>query len=122
MFNPLVIRSPHDYIKEHQKYRLQIIITFENMALYRPEIHENNGATKLMFPSDARLRNFTYNSNMTLDLNITYVIRKGEKLENEEIKQVKLSKIQFGKIPIMLKSSICILKQYNFLDNKYIRM
>ena len=118
MFNPLVIRSPHDYIKEHQKYRLQIIITFENMALYRPEIHENNGATKLMFPSDARLRNFTYNSNMTLDLNITYVIRKGEKLENEEIKQVKLSKIQFGKIPIMLKSSICILKQYNFLDNK----
>ena len=59
MFNPLVIRSPHDYIKEHQKYRLQIIITFENMALYRPEIHENNGATKLMFPSDARLRNFT---------------------------------------------------------------
>ena len=92
MFNPLVIRSPHDYIKEHQKYRLQIIITFENMALYRPEIHENNGATKLMFPSDARLRNFTYNSNMTLDLNITYVIRKGEKLENEEIKQVKLSK------------------------------
>ena len=117
MFNPLVIRSPHDYIKEHEKYRLEIIINFENMALYRPEIHENNGATKLMFPNDARLRNFTYNSNLTLDLNIKYIIRKGEKLENEEIKQVKLSKIQFGKIPIMLKSSICILNQYNFLDH-----
>ena len=118
MFNPLLIRSPHDYIKEHQKYRLQIVINFENMSLYRPEIHENNGATKLMFPNDARLRNFTYNSNMTLDLNIKYIIRKGENLENEEVKYVKLTKIQFGKIPIMLKSSICILNQYNFLENK----
>ena len=118
MFNPLLIRSPHDYIKEHKNYRLQIVITFENMSLYRPEIHENNGATKLMFPNDARLRNFTYNSNMTLDLNIKYIIRNGEKLENEEIKHVKLAKIQFGKIPIMLKSSICILNQYNFLDNQ----
>lgn len=118
MFNPLLIRSPHDYIKEYQKYRLQIVITFDNMSLYRPEIHENNGATKLMFPNDARLRNFTYNSNMTLDLNIKYIIRKGEKLETEEIKHVKLAKIQFGKIPIMLKSSICILNQYNFLDSK----
>ena len=44
----------------------EIIINFDNLALYRPEIHENNGATKLMFPNDARLRNFTYNSNMTL--------------------------------------------------------
>ena len=120
MFNPLTIRSSQDYIKEHKKFRLQIIIKFENLSLYRPEIHENNGATKLMFPSDARLRNFTYNSNMTLDLNITYIICKGDKLEQEERKTIKLSKIQFGKIPIMLKSSICILNQYNFLDHEKI--
>ena len=117
MFNPLVVRSIQDYIKEFKKYRLQIIINFENLSLYRPEIHENNGATKLMFPNDARLRNFTYNSNMTLDLNITYIILKGEKLEIEERKNIVLHKIQFGKIPIMLKSCICILNQYNFLNN-----
>ena len=29
---------------------------------------------------------------------------------------MKLSKIQFGKIPIMLKSSICILNQYNYIS------
>jgi DNA-directed RNA polymerase II subunit RPB2 len=81
--------------------------------VYRPEIHENNVATKLMFPNDARLRNFTYTSNITLDLNIRYIIRSGASLENEEIKDVKLSKIQFGKVPIMLKSCICILNQYN---------
>ena len=64
MFNPLIIKSPQDYIKEFNKYRLEIIINFENMSLYRPEIHENNGSTKLMFPNDARLRNFTYSSNI----------------------------------------------------------
>jgi DNA-directed RNA polymerase II subunit RPB2 len=117
MFNPLVIRSSQDYIKEHKKYRLQVIVNFENLSLYRPEIHENNGATKLMFPNDARLRNFTYNSNMTLDLKITYIILKGTNLEIEEKKEVNLPKIQFGKIPIMLKSSICILNQYNFMNN-----
>ena len=116
MFNPVIIRSPHDFIKEQNQYRLEIHMTFENLSLYRPEIHENNGATKLMFPNDARLRNFTYNSNMTLDLNIEYIIRRGNALEIREIKTVKLNKIQFGKIPIMLKSSICILNQYNSLD------
>ena len=118
MFNPVIIRSPHDYIKEFNKYRLEIYVNFENLNLYRPEIHENNGATKLMFPNDARLRNFTYNSNITLDLNIEYVIRKGENLEKKEVKTVKLTKIQFGKIPIMLKSSICILNQYNSLNGQ----
>ena len=117
MFNPLIIKSPQDYIKEFNKYRLEIIINFENMSLYRPEIHENNGSTKLMFPNDARLRNFTYSSNITLDLNIEYKILKGENLEIEEKKMVKLSKIQFGKIPIMLKSNLCIINQYNFLNN-----
>jgi DNA-directed RNA polymerase II subunit RPB2 len=118
MFNPLIIKSSQDYIKEFKKYRLQIVINFENLALYRPEIHENNGATKLMFPNDARLRNFTYNSNMTLDLNITYIICKGQNMEIEEKRNVKLPKIQFGKMPIMLKSCICILNQYNFLNNE----
>ena len=118
MFNPLIIKSSQDYIKEFKKYRLQIVINFDNLALYRPEIHENNGATKLMFPNDARLRNFTYNSNMTLDLNITYIICKGINMEIEEKRNIKLPKIQFGKMPIMLKSCICILNQYNFLNNE----
>jgi len=108
----LEIKSSQDYIKEYKKYRLEIFIDFDNLCTYRPEIHELNGATKLMFPNDARTRNFTYTSNITLDINIKYLIRTGDSLENEEIKKVKLSKIQFGKIPIMLNSCLCILSQY----------
>ena len=73
MFNPVTVHSEHDYNKEHDKYTLEMVITFSNFHIYRPQIHENNGATKLMFPQEARLRNFTYASNMTVDMNIKYL-------------------------------------------------
>ena len=50
MFNPVSITSEHDYDKKSDKYSLEIFITFDNFGIYRPQIHENNGATKLMFP------------------------------------------------------------------------
>ena len=58
MFNPVNICSEHDYDRKTDKYALEISITFENFGIHRPQIHENNGATKLMFPQEARLRNF----------------------------------------------------------------
>jgi DNA-directed RNA polymerase II subunit RPB2 len=82
MFNPIHIKSENDYHAESGKYSLEVFITFENYNMYRPQIHENNGAIKLMFPQEARLRNFTYASGMTIDLNIKYIIRDGENLEN----------------------------------------
>ena len=118
MFNPVQIHSDHDYNKEYNKYSLEIFITFDNFNIYRPQIHENNGATKLMFPSEARLRNFTYTSNITLDLNIKYIIRSGEGLKNIHTIHKKLQKIQIGKLPIMLKSNICVLNQYTQVHNK----
>jgi DNA-directed RNA polymerase II subunit RPB2 len=104
--------SYNDFIQNQMKKTIDMF-----NPLFRPEIHENNGSTKLMFPNDARLRNFTYSSNMTLDMNIEYIICSGENLESEERKQIKLTKIHFGKIPIMIKSCICTLKQYNFLHS-----
>ena len=115
MFNPVHICSDQDYVKECDKYRLEIVVTFENFSIYRPQIHENNGATKLMFPQEARLRNFTYSSNMTLDMNCKYIIRSGENLESVHTLYKKLEKIHIGKLPIMLKSSICVLEQYKHI-------
>ena len=112
MFNPVHICSEHDYNKELNKYNLEIFISFNNFSIYRPQIHENNGATKLMFPQEARLRNFTYGSNMTIDINIKYIIRSGPTLDNIQTIYKCLPKIHIGKIPIMLRSSICVLTQY----------
>ena len=119
MFNPVHIKSENDYDPVSQKYALEIYITFENFHIYRPQIHENNGKIKLMFPQEARLRNFTYASAMTIDLNIKYIIRNGEGLSNTSTFHKTLPKIHIGKLPIMLKSNICVLNQYKYVDNQH---
>ena len=69
-----------------------------------------------MFPQEARLRNFTYASAMTVDLNIQYTIRGGENLSNVQTQYKCIPKVHIGKLPIMLKSNICILNQYNHFE------
>lgn len=111
MFNPVIVRSENDYVEEHKKYILEVFIHFENFKLYPPQIHENNGATKLMLPQEAKLRNFTYASTMTVDIRIEYVVRNTECMDTPRVIHKFLPKINIGKMPIMLKSSICVLTQ-----------
>ena len=118
MFNPVVIHSENDYVQEKDKYFLEVNISFSNFKLYPPQIYENNGATKTMLPQEAKLRNFTYASTMTLDINIQYVVRNTENMESPKVIEKTLSKINIGKIPIMLRSSICVLNQNMQLNNK----
>lgn len=77
----------------------------------RPQIHENNGSTKVMFPNEARLRNFTYASATTVNINIRYVIRSGPELEDIQCFNNVIPNVHIGKIPIMLNSCVCVLKQ-----------
>ena len=116
MFNPVQVHSIHYKHPELDIYSLDMSISFENFRIYRPQIHENNGAMKLMFPHEARLRNFTYASVMTVDLNIKITHRYGENYKNSETFYKTLPNIHIGKLPIMLKSDICILKQHNHLN------
>lgn len=117
MFNPVHIASEQDFDPQSKKYALEIFITFENFNIYRPQIHENNGAIKLMFPQEARLRNFTYAASTTIDINIKYIVRNGENLENTQIFYKTIPRVHIGKLPIMLKSNICVLNQYKHFDN-----
>ena len=117
MFNPVHIASEQDFDPISKKYSLELFVTFENFNIYRPQIHENNGAIKLMFPQEARLRNFTYASAMTIDINIKYVVRSGKDLENTQTFYKTIPKVHIGKLPIMLKSNICVLNQYKHFEN-----
>ena len=118
MFNPVHIASEQDYDSASKKYALEIFITFENFHIYRPRIHENNGAIKLLFPQEGRLRNFTYSASTTIDVNIKYVVRNGPNLENTQIFHKNIPGVHIGKLPIMLKSNICVLNQYKHFDNE----
>ena len=117
MFNPVHIVSEQDLDPISKKHSLEIFITFENFHIYRPQIHENNGAIKLMFPQEARLRNFTYASSTTIDINIKYIVRNGPNLDNTQTFYKTIPKVHIGKIPIMLKSNICVLSQYKHFEN-----
>jgi len=117
MFNPIHICSEYDYIKEHDLYRLEIFINFKNFSIHRPQIYENNGSTKILLPQEARLRNFTYSGSMTIDLNIKYIVRNGDNYNNILTYEKCLKNINIGKLPIMLRSDICVLNQYKDMNH-----
>ena len=54
MFNPVTVHSDHFFNKDLKLYSLEVLVTFVNFRIGRPQIHENNGAIKLMFPQEAR--------------------------------------------------------------------
>ena len=117
MFNPVRVVSDHDYDPESGKHSLEMFVSFENFHIYRPQIHENNGAIKLMFPQEARLRNFTYSASMSVDVVIKYIVSNGPNLNNSQTFYKTLPNVQIGKIPIMLKSNICVLRQYKYVEH-----
>ena len=55
---------------------------------------------------------------MTLDVKIKYIIRNGDNLTNVSTFYKTLPKIHIGKLPIMIKSNICVLNQYKYVDSK----
>ena len=78
--------------------------------MYPPQIHENNGATKLMLPQEAKIRNFTYASAMTVDIRVKYIVRNTENMDQPKTFEKFLPKLNIGKLPIMVKLSVCVLK------------
>jgi DNA-directed RNA polymerase II subunit RPB2 len=124
MFNPLIIRNESDYDPKIKKYTIEMNITLGNFKVYLPVIYENSGATKPMYPSQARLRNFTYSSTMVVDINIKTTVRSGPNLENIRHINKVMKQIHIGKIPIMINSDICMLNQSgdNFSSNEECRV
>ena len=116
MFNPVVIHSENDFVPEQNKYFLEVHVYFENFKLYSPQIHENNGATKMMLPQEAKLRKFTYASTMTVDIRIEYIVRNTDTMAAPKVLTKILPKINIGKMPIMLKSNICVLTQHRHIS------
>ena len=113
MFNPIIIRSENDYDKDLQQYNLELHITIDNITIYRAHLFENNGSTKIMHPTQARLRNFTYSGVISGDFKIKYIVRNGDKIDTYNN---IFEKINIGKIPIMLRSSLCILNEIPLME------
>ena len=114
-YNPVTIY--HNYSQEHNQYTREIQISFGDIYISKPRIHENNGSTKKMYPNESRLRNFTYASPLYVDIFIKILTKKGDNLEKTELSERTIKKVNIGKIPIMLHSKFCLLSERNHKNN-----
>lgn len=113
-FNPIEVN--HQYIPETETFKHMLSITIENPVLVKPIIYEKDGSTKNMTPNDARLRNFTYSSAINVDVVITAKLLN----DNNEyvVESKRINGVALGKIPIMVKSNYCILKNNSIESNE----
>lgn len=108
-FNPIVIH--HKHIPDKDMYEYQMSIHINNPVITKPMINEKDGSTRAMTPNDARQRNFTYSSTLYVDVHIDTTMVKDDQLVRDT-KTIK--KVNIGKIPIMLHSNYCVLKEPGF--------
>jgi DNA-directed RNA polymerase II subunit RPB2 len=92
------------------RYEYEVQIEFEKPQLRKPTIFENNGAVLPMLPNDARLRNLTYASPLTVDIKVT-TIRTDNLDGRTATHQRVFPNAHLGKIPVMVGSSLCLLKE-----------
>ena len=64
------------YDDEENERQIDVDVTFGDITLTKPTIHENNGSTTPMLPNVARLRRFTYGSPIYIDITFTINVRE----------------------------------------------
>ncbi|CAG2183979.1 unnamed protein product, partial [Oppiella nova] len=86
------VENPHRYV-----------LKFEQIYLSKPTHWEKDGAPTPMMPNEARLRNLTYSAPLYVDITKTIIKDGDEPIETQH------QKTFIGKIPIMLRSTYCLL-------------
>jgi len=115
---PLIVQSTapitvwHEQDEATKKYKYEFRLTFENVTYIKPRLQEATGRVKPMLPMEARVRNFTYAAQMHADIRFVARTYKGEKLDTFDEESRVFEGISLGKIPVMLGSSLCLLKDY----------
>ena len=82
-------------------------VKFNQISLSPPQVIEEDRSLRLLYPMDARRRDLTYDSAILCDITETY-------WTTDENKETKFHpRIIIGRIPVMLRSSICNLSKLN---------
>jgi DNA-directed RNA polymerase II subunit RPB2 len=122
---PLIIQSTapitvwHEQDERLKKYKYSFHLSFENVSYTKPRIQEATGRIKPMLPMEARIRNFTYAAQMHADVRFTARTYKGPNLETYDEEFRVFEGISLGKLPVMLGSSLCLLKDYPLTLENY---
>mmetsp|Transcript_40541 Transcript_40541/g.53359 ORF Transcript_40541/g.53359 Transcript_40541/m.53359 type:complete len:1186 (+) Transcript_40541:199-3756(+) len=88
------------------------VVSFGQVYLSRPTQVEKDNSVTNMFPSEARLRNLTYSAPLYVDVNQAIYDASPEAGPIEEQHPIDVKECPkefFGYVPIMLRSSYCVL-------------
>ena len=122
---PLIIQSTppitvwHEQDPTTKKYKYEFRLSFEKVTYMKPRIQEATGRVKPMLPMEARVRNFTYAAHMYADVRFTARTYKGANLDTYDEESRVFEGISLGKLPVMLGSSLCLLKDYPLSLKEY---
>ena len=122
---PLIVQSTppikvwHEQHPVHKKYKYEFTLTFENVSYMKPRITEATGRVKPMLPMEARVRNFTYAAQMHADIRFTAKTYSGDTYGTCTEESRVFEGISLGKLPVMLGSSLCLLKDYPLSLDQY---
>lgn len=100
---PVDLQAERQHMTTESETPTRYLLKFEQIYLSKPTHWEKDGSPSPMMPNEARLRNLTYSAPLYVDITKT-VIR-----ENEEPQETQHQKTFIGKIPIMLRSTYCLL-------------
>ena len=115
---PLIMQSTppitvwHEQDEAIKKYKYEFKLSFENVSYIKPRIQEATGRVKPMLPMEARIRNFTYAAQMYVDIRFLVRTYNGPLLDTYDEESHVFEGISLGKLPVMLGSSLCLLKDY----------
>lgn len=115
---PLIVQSTapitvwHEQDEATKKYKYEFRLSFENVTYLKPRLQEATGRVKPMLPMEARVRNFTYAAQMHADIRFVARTYKGPLLDTFDEEFRVFEGISMGKLPVMLGSSLCLLREY----------
>ena len=126
---PLILQqyNPQIHVKElipeTDLYKYETHVSFggedgTEVFIGKPVIYsESTGSPDMrqMYPNEARLKNLTYAAHIMCNVSIKYLIRDETDPEAEpEVITKNFEKVVIGKIPIMLHSKACVLRDLPF--------
>jgi DNA-directed RNA polymerase II subunit RPB2 len=79
-------------------------------------INYPSGEARQLFPNEARLKDITYGADFFYDVDIEFTMKKGDEIILDKVPSPHahiLKNIYLGKIPIMLRSDLCVLSTAN---------
>ena len=113
-YNYLITHDLQRIIDEESEIEIEIKkniyykVYFKDVFIDNPYIIEEDRSIRHITPNEARLRNLTYNSPISINIT-TQIVDKNNKNEEHILEQKNYNKVSIGRIPIMLQSYKCNL-------------